>query len=446
LAVVMTGDLGKDPEAWSIAGHLTTKAKRDAIKKRMVDPDDSLAIVIVCDMWLTGTDIPCLHTLYIDKPMQGHTMIQAISRVNRVFRDKPHGLVVDYIGIGDDLRAATAKYTSGGGKGDPAPDMEAAKRVFLECLDALRATLPSGNDYAGWRKLGVVALEDLYAFVYGTLTETNDRQDAFLQAELRISSAFLLVKHLDECRGHADEIIFYQRVRKELEKTKAKAGKPRHEVEQAVRDLVDDSVDSDGVVDIFKVAGIERADISILDDHFLQTFKDKPHENLRLKLLEKLLHDEIQLRRRQNLAMARSFQEMLEKTLQKYHNRLIDAAAVIRALIQIRKDMEAEDGRANQLGLAAEELAFYDAVATNAVAVYGERFLCDLIHDVVKVIKSNLKVDWTEPHREDVKASIRAAVRRVLTNRKVKAEDFDAMLAKVMEQAEQLFGDWPKVA
>ncbi|MEK6676177.1 MAG: type I restriction endonuclease subunit R [Planctomycetota bacterium] len=446
IKVVMTGNLSEDPPEWARDGHLTTKAQRELIKKQMVDPDDPLKMVIVCDMWLTGTDIPCLHTLYVDKPMQGHSMIQAISRVNRVFRDKPHGLIVDYIGIGDDLREATGKYTGGGGKGEPAPSVEeTARPIFMECLDAVRQYLPAGKNYGGWRKMSKIEMEDLYAFVYGILADDDERRDGFLAAELRLSNAFLLAKHLDDCRVFADEIIFYQRVRKQILKA-LPSKKPRRDLERAVRDLVDDSVESEGVVDIFKAAGIEKADVSILDDNFLQTFKDRPQENLRLKLLEQLLRDEIHIRHEKNLAQARSFREMLEATLRKYHNRLIDAAAVVKSLIQIKKDMDSEQQRAAALNLEPEELAFYDAVAANVEALYERAFLRDLIHEVVKAIKRNLRVDWTQPHREDVKAEVRAAVKRVLRNRGVRTEDFDQFVDRFMTQAVALFADWPIAA
>ncbi len=444
--VVMTGNLGEDPAEWSRAGHITTKPQRDAIKARMVDPDEPLRIAIVCDMWLTGTDIPCLHTLYLDKPMRGHTIIQAISRVNRVFRDKPHGLIVDYIGIADELREATGKYSQGGGRGEPAPGVsEEAKPLFLQALAAVREMLPEGHEYGAWRRLSPAALEDRYALVFGHLTETDERRDAFLQAELRLSHAYLLVRHLDECRPHADEVIFYQRVRNELGKTLPGA-KPGKELERAVRDLVDDSVESQGVVDIFKVAGIERADISILDDAFLQTFKDRPLPDLRLRLLAKLVADEVESRQRRNLAQARSFRALLEQTLQRYHSRLIDAAAVIKAMLEIREEMARADQRAARLGLEADELAFYDAVAAQREAVFGVEPLRDLIHEVVQAIKRTVRVDWTEPHRDDVKAAVRAAVRKVLRARDVRAEDLEPFVATVMAQAEALYADWPVAA
>jgi type I restriction enzyme, R subunit len=446
IKIVMTGNLAEDPPEWSRDGHITTKFQRDAIKQRLIDPDDPLQIVIVCDMWLTGTDIPCLHTLYVDKPMKGHTIIQAISRVNRVFRDKPHGLVVDYIGIGDELREATNRYTQGGGEGEPAAGVsDEAKPLFLAALKKVRALLPPATDYGDWPRLSRIALEDRYAKVWGHLTDTEERRDEYLDAERRLSESYLLVKHLDDCSPYADEIVFYQRSRKQLLKT-IPGEKPKVDVERAVRDLVDDSVATQGVVDIFAVTGLKGMDLSILDEAFLQTFKDRPLPNLRLKLLEKLLHDEIAGREKRNLAKARSFREMLEKTLQKYHNRLIDAAAVVEAMLQIRKEMQDEDGRAGALGLERDELAFYDAIAANYGRIYGVEFLRDLVHEVVQSVKRNLKVDWTEPHREDVKAAVRAAVKRILRNREVRAEDFDRFVSAIMEQAEALYGDWPLVA
>ena len=344
--IVMTGNLGVDPPAWSAAGHITTKRQREEIKQRMIDPDDPLRLVIVCDMWLTGTDIPCLHTLYVDKPMRGHNIIQAISRVNRVFRDKPHGMIVDYIGIGEELREATARYTQAGDPAKPAADIEATARpLFLECLEEVRNLLPPGQPYARWRRLSGIEYEDLCALVYGTLTDEDALRDHFLEAEGRLSVAFLLVKHLADCRAHADEIIFYQRVRNQLLKTLPGQRVP-HAVEHAVRDLVDDSIATDEIVDIFKVAGIDQPDVSIIDDAFLQTWKNKPLENLRLKLLQRLLDDEIKRALRKNQTRARSFHELLRATLEKYHNRLIDAAAVIREIIRIRDELRAEEQRA----------------------------------------------------------------------------------------------------
>ncbi len=253
------------------------------------------------------------------------------------------------------------------------------------------------------------------------------------------------MKHDDECRKHADEIIFCQHVRNQLQKTKP-GTKPKSDVDRAVRDLVDEHVESEGVYDIFKVAGIEKADISILDDNFLQTFKDKPLPNLRLKLLEKLLADDLASHERKNLAKAKSFRKLLEQTLQRYHNRLIDAAAVIKAMLEIKKDIEQDSHRAEALGLSEEELAFYDAVAASYEGIYGIEYLRDLVHEVVQSVKRNLKVDWTAPHREDVKAGVRAAVKRALIKKGVKKEHSDVLLAAVMAQAEVAFARWPLAA
>lgn len=444
--VVMTGNLKKDPKEWSEQGHVTSKLQRDAIKKRMVDPDDPLKIVIVCDMWLTGTDIPCLHTLYVDKPMRGLSMVQAISRVNRVFRDKRHGLIVDYIGIGDDLREATNTYTQGGGKGEPAPDIdEQAVPLFRECLDEVRAILPEGRAWGAWRGLSAIEFEDLHLEVYAWLAEDDARRDAFIQAEHRLFNAYLLVRTLEVGREHADEVLFHQRVRKQILKTKP-GTKVKKSLEKAVQDLVDDHVGSDGVVDIFRIAGIETPDISILDDDFLQTFKDKPHEDLRLKLLQKLMADELTRRAAKNLTRVKSFRDLLEQTIVRYHKRMIDAAAVIQAMIRIRQELDATDRRTAELGLSEEELAFYDAVYANYATVYEEPFLRDLVHEVVLAAKRNLAVDWTEPHRENVKAAVRTGVRQVLRRRGVKPEDFDGVLEAVMVQAVALWKDWPRAA
>lgn len=444
--VVMTGNLGKDPAAWSRDGHITTKTQRDAIKQRMIDPDDPLAMVIVCDMWLTGTDIPVLHTLYIDKPMKNHNIIQAISRVNRVFSDKPHGLIVDYIGIGDELREATSKYSQGGGHGNPAPSIEEeARPLFFAILSEIGELLPAGIDYGDWRGLSRIELEDRFSLIYGFLTESDEVRDAFLDAEARLSRSFLLVKYLGDCRSHADEVIFCQQVRKQLMKS-LPGDKPRVDVEHAVRDIVDQSIEADDVVDIFKAAGIERPDVSILDDDFLQTFKGQPNEDLRLKLLEKLLGDEIRSHERRNLAQAKSFRELLETTLLRYHSRLIDAAAVIREMIEIRKQLDQQHRRAADLGVSEEELAFYDALASEGSGVYDDEFLRSLVHDVVQVIKRNLRVDWTAPHRGDVRATVRAAVKRVLRTRGVRPEHFDHYVEAVMTQAAASFAEWPFAA
>ena len=411
----------------------------------MCDADDSLKIVIVCDMWLTGTDIPCLHTLYIDKPMRGHTIIQAISRVNRVFKNKPHGLIVDYIGIGDELREATATYTKGGGRGDPAPSVaETAKPLFLLCMAEVLAALPPEKPYAAWRKLSKIEHDDLCAFVWGVLMDDEAQREAFLQAELRMTKAWLLVKSMGDMRSHADFIIFCQNIRNGLRKPTT--SRTRQSLDDAISDLIDDSIDTEGVVDIFQSAGLSKADISILDDDFLQTFKDKPHEDLRLKLLESLLHDEIRTKAARNIAQATSMQELLERTLRNYHNRIIDAAAVIQEMIRIRQQMSGTAQRAGKLNITEEELAFYDAVSVGHDEVYEQPELCAIIREVVKALKANLRVDWADPAREQLQAEIRAIVRRTLRQRGIKPEALDVMTERVIVQATALYRAWPIAA
>ncbi len=288
--------------------------------------------------------------------------MQAIARVNRVFRDKPGGLVVDYIGIGHLLKEAAHKYTAGG-FGEPSEDLdESAKAQFFQELEAIRQLLPAGVSVVNWRVLSNIEMEDLCAQLYGYMTAGDEQRENFLTTEKRLSAAYSLVMHLDDCRAHTDEVAFSQMIRNELKKTLPARG-PAADREQAIRDLIDRSIASAGVVDIFQAAGLAKPDISILDEQFLEEFKSKPQENLRLKLLEKLLLDEIQLRQRTNLKKYRSFKEMLEEMLRRYHNNAITATEVVQAMLKIHQEMRADDSRKAETGLSDEELAFYDAIA-----------------------------------------------------------------------------------
>ncbi len=445
IKIVMTGNLAEDPAEWNAAGHITTKERRDKIKERLKDINDPLKIVIVRDMWLTGTDIPALHTLYVDKPMKGHNLMQAIARVNRVFLNKPGGLVVDYIGIGHSLKEAAAKYTVQG-FGTPTEDLdETARDTFLVELATVRALLPEGASVIDWRTLSNIELEDLTARLYGHFVETEERRITFLDAERRLSSAFALVSHLDDCREYADEVAFYQLIRAELGKTLPRSKKVEHA--QVIRDLIDRSIAAQQTLDIYKVAGLDKPDISILDDEFLQEYKFKEFENLRLKLLEKLLLDEIYARERKNLRKYGSLKKALEEALQRYHNNAITAAEVVRTMIQIRREIREEDHRKRELGLSDEELAFFDAIeGFGEEGIYDVPFLAELTREIVQAVKRNLKVDWTKPHREDVKAGIRAEVRRVLLRNHIRAEQFQFILARVMDQAQSLYEDYPLAA
>jgi type I restriction enzyme R subunit len=306
----------------------------------------------------------------------------------------------------------------------------------------VQSFLPRNRPYAAWRSLDEIALEDLYALVFGVLAADDEKRDGFLQAEARLSAAYQLVKHLDECLPFTDEIIFYQRVRRQMLKT-VPGSHPDRLLDRMVQDLVDDSLEPQGVVDIFKVAGIAKPDISILDDAFLQTFKDHPPESLQVRLLERLLADEIERRRKSNLARSRSFKAALEQTLHNYHNRLIDAKAVIEEMLAIKQQMDADAQRQQALNLSGEEIAFYDAIAANALTVYDEALLREVVHDVVRAVKGKLKVGWTEPHRDAVQSAVRSAVRRVLAQRGIRQQDLEPFLGSIMVQAAALYAEWP---
>jgi type I restriction enzyme R subunit len=448
MRIVMTGNLAHDPKTWSEAGHITTKAQREAIKDRFVDPDDPLRLVIVRDMWLTGFDAPCVNTMYVDKPMQGHNLVQAIARVNRVFRDKPGGLIVDYIGIADPLREATRKYSAGGGRGDLAQGLaDRAVDFFLTQLEAALSNLPPDGDYAGWRDLTPVGLDDLTSACYGTLLDEQARED-FLADEHRLSKAFSLIAHLPAGRAHADEVAFCQMIRGQLRKLNPLTHSSREDLERAVRDLLDESITAQPAVEIFAVAGLEKPDISILDREFLAGFPARPHQDLEMRLLEKLLRDELFLRRRQNLYRYRSFHEMLDEAIKQYNNRIIDAAAVIAVMVEMRQQQLADEQRKRDLGLSDEELAFYDVVRLGAeVGLPTENeWIAGLVHDVVRAVRANLKVDWTKAHRKDVYAGVESAVKLVLRRRRIKGEQFKFLLRRLMQQAEASYEDWPLAA
>jgi type I restriction enzyme R subunit len=447
--VVMTGDLAKDPPAWSQAGHITTKRAREAIKARFVDPDDPLQIVIVVDMWLTGFDAPCANTLYIDKPMRGHNLMQAIARVNRIFRDKPAGLIVDYIGIADQLRAATRKYTAGGGRGTLVDDLARdAVEYFLHQLEVTRSNLPPGQPYARWTELSPAELEDLTNRCYASLVDDEERLEDFLRDEHALSKAFSLVRHLPAGEANLEEVAFYQALRKQLRKLKPAARQSVEEMERAVRDLLDVSITAQPAVDIFAVSGLETPDISILDEEFLAGFREREHQDLQARLLEKLLRDDLAARRRQNLVRYRSFQQMLDEAITRYNNRTIEAADVVQTMVEIRRKQAEDERRKQELGLSDEELAFYDVIAQGAPAGLptDNEWIASLVHDVVWAVKGNVKVDWTRAHRRDVYASVESAVKRVLRRRGVKGEQFRFLSHRLMQQAEAAYEDWPLAA
>jgi len=443
IKVVMTHRPEVDPEEWNLAGHITGTPQRSLLADRFKDPDDPLRIVIVCDMWLTGFDVPILNTMYIDKPMKGHNLMQAIARVNRVFRDKPGGVIVDYIGVAEYLKEATAKYTASGGRGKPAPPIEVeALEQFLKRLDDVRGLVP--EDCTAVAMLGRIEREDLICRVVDILCQSDPDRDAFLSAELVLSAAASLVMHLRKASQNAAEVAFYQAIRANVRKTMPRPPSPAT-LDKAVRDLMDRSIHTDGVVDLFAKAGIERPDVSIIDDRFVQEHANKEFPNLRLKLLEKLMKDDLRSLERKNPIRARSLLELLESSLEKYHNNVLSAAQLVEEMIRMRKEMDAGDEARKALGLSEEELAFYDALVLTSGQLYDQPFLAGLVRDVVNKVKANLKPDWTKAHREDIRASIRAAVRRVLLDHGVKQADFELIVARVMENAEAVYAQWPQM-
>ena len=370
IKVVMTGS-ASDPLDWQ--PHIRNKARREALANRFRDPADPLQIVLVRDMWLTGFDAPSLHTMYVDKPMRGHGLMQAIARVNRVFKDKPGGLVVDYLGLAQDLKQALATYTESGGTGRTALNQEEAVAVMLEKYEVCRA-LFHGFDWSMWTGGNAQERLGLLPPAQEHVLAQEDGKERCLNPVRELSQAFAL----------------------------------------AVRQIISRAVASEGVLDIFASAGLDKPDISVLSDEFLAEVQGMPQRNLAVELLQKLLKGELSVRRRKNVVQARSFAEMLEQTLRRYQNRAIEAAQVIEELIQLAKDMREANARGERLGLSEDEVAFYDALETNdsAVQVLGDETLRAIARELVDTVRNNVTIDWTL--RENVRAKLRAMVKRIL--------------------------------
>ena len=438
IKVVMTG-AASDPPDWQ--RHIGNKSRREALAKRFRNAGDPLRIVLVRDMWLTGFDAPSLHTMYVDKPMRGHGLMQAIARVNRVFRDKPGGLVVDYLGLAHELKRALATYTESGGKGKTALDQAEAVAVMLEKYEVCRG-LFHGFDHTPWidgTPAERVAL--LPAAQEHTLAQENGK-DRCLQAVRVLSRAFALaVPHEDAIRIR-DEVAFFQAVRAVLAKRSEGEARPGEELDHAVRQLVSRAVASEGVIDIFAAAGLEKPDISILSEEFLAEVRDMPQHNLAVELLQKLLKGEIATRRRKNVVQARSFAEMLEQTLRRYQNRAVEASQVIEELIQLARDLREANARGEKLELSEDELAFYDALETNdsAVQVLGDETLRDMARELVETVRSNVTIDWTL--RENVRANLRRLVKRTLRKHGYPPDKQEKATLTVLEQAEALSAGW----
>ncbi len=438
IKVVMTGS-ASDPPEWQ--PHIRNKARREALANRFRDPADPLQVVLVRDMWLTGFDAPSLHTMYVDKPMRGHGLMQAIARVNRVFKDKPGGLVVDYLGLAQDLKTALATYTESGGTGRTALDQDEAVAVMLEKYEVCCA-LFHGFDWSKWTAGNAQERLGLLPAAQEHVLAQEDGKERCLNAVRELSQAFALAVPHPETFRIRDDVGFFQAVRAALSKRATGEARPEEDLDLAVRQIISRAVASEGVVDIFAAAGLDKPDISVLSDEFLAEVQGMPQRNLAVELLQKLLKGELYIRRRKNVVQARSFAEMLEHTLRRYQNRAIEAAQVIEELIQLAKEMREANARGEQLGLSDDELAFYDALETNdsAVQVLGDETLRAIARELVDTVRSNVTIDWTL--RENVRAKLRAMVKRILRKHGYPPDKQEKATVTVLEQAEVLSEGW----
>ena len=438
IKVVMTGS-ASDPPDWQ--RHIGNKSRREALAHRFRDPSDPLRIVLVRDMWLTGFDAPSLHTMYIDKPMRGHGLMQAIARVNRVFRDKPGGLVVDYLGLAHELRQALATYTESGGRGRNVLDQTQAVAAMLEKFEICQ-DLFHGFDYG--LALGGTAAERvslLPAAQEHILAQENGR-DRCLQAVRELSRAFALAVPHKDAMAIRDDVAFFQAVRSGLAKRAEGEARADEDLDHAVRQIVSRAVAPEGMVDIFAAAGLEKPDVSILSEEFLAEVQGMPRRNLAVDLLQKLLKGELAARRRRNVVQARSFAEMLERTLGRYRNRAVEAAQVIEELIGLARELREANARGETLGLTEDELAFYDALETNdsAVRVLGDETLRTIARELVETVRGNVTIDWTL--RENVRANLRRLVKRILRRHGYPPDRREKAMRTVLEQAEVLSAGW----
>ncbi|MHB8398144.1 MAG: type I restriction endonuclease subunit R [Candidatus Limnocylindrales bacterium] len=438
LKVVMTGS-ATDPLDWQ--PHIRNKGRREALAARFRDPADSFRIVIVRDMWLTGFDAPSLHTMYLDKPMRGHGLMQAIARVNRVFRDKPGGLVVDYLGLADELRKALAIYTESGGTGRTAIDQREAVALMLEKYE-ICGGLFYGFDRSRWVTGTADERVSLLTLAQEHILAQVDGKARLLQTVTELSAAFALAVPADEALEIRDDVGFFQAVRAVIAKGVTTERRSDEELDHAIRQIISRSVASDEVVDIFAAAGLRKPDISILSDEFLAEVRGLPQRNVAVELLRKLLAGEIKARSRRNVVQARSFADLLEQALRRYQNRAIETAQVIEELIALAQDLRAASARGEALGLTEDELAFYDALETNdsAVAILGEPELLAIARELTEQVRANVTIDWTV--RDNVKAQLRVLVKRILRKHGYPPDKQEKAAQLVLEQAEVLSELW----
>jgi len=451
IKIVMTG-AASDPPEWQ--QHIGNKTRRDLLAKRARDPKGPLQLVIVRDMWLTGFDAPAMHTLYIDKPMRGHGLMQAIARVNRVFRDKPAGLIVDYIGIAQNLKSALAQYSKPD-QDKTGIDEREAVAVLLEKYEIVRDMF-HGFDYrtalsgTPGERLAMMASaiewildrQQQWAAAEKTPEASRQAQRRFADGVLALSKAFALASSSDEARGIREEVGFFQAIRAALVKTASRAGATRQDRELAIQQIVSRAVVSTEIVDILAAAGIQTPDISILSDEFLLEVQQMEKKNLGLEALRKLLGDSIRSRSHSNVVETRAFTERLQDAIARYHANAITTAEVLQELIELARDIRAARNRGEEQGLSDAEIAFYDALAENesAVAVMGDDKLRVIAHELLVSLRENVAVDWA--HRESARARLRVLVKRILRKYGYPPDLQDAAVQTVLQQAEVLSEAW----
>jgi type I restriction enzyme R subunit len=438
LKIVMTGS-PSDPLEWQ--GHIRNKERREKLANRFKDAKDHFKVVIVRDMWLTGFDVPSLHTMYVDKPMQGHGLMQAIARVNRVYGDKPGGLIVDYLGLAYHLQQALAVYTESGGKGNTAIDQAEAVTLALREYEICRDMF-HGFDYSKWKSGKGHEQLTLMNWAQDHILGLENGKQRYLRTVRRLSQAFALAVPNEKVLAIRDEVGFFQAVRARIIKSSPEHELQAEDVEQAIRQIISRAVASDEVIDIFKAAGLKKPDISILSDEFLAELQNMPQRNVAIELLRKLLNDEIKIRSRKNIVLSRSFLEMLERTIRSYQNRAIEVAEVIAELIELAKEMREANKRGETLKLTEDELAFYDALEVNdsAVKVLGDDTLKGIAKELVRKVHENATIDWTV--KENVRAKLRVMVRRTLRKYGYPPDKQEKATQTVLEQAEVIAKDW----
>jgi type I restriction enzyme, R subunit len=438
IKVVMTGS-ASDPLA--MQPHIRNKPRREALAGRFRDPSDPFRVVIVRDMWLTGFDAPSLHTMYVDKPMRGHGLMQTIARVNRVFRDKPGGLVVDYLGLAEELKAALATYTESGGTGRTAIDQAEAVALMLGKYEVC-CGLFHRFDWSPWISGTAGERLSVLPAAQEHILAQEDGKARLLRSVTELSQAFALAVPHEAALEIRDDVGFFQAVRSVLAKGTPSDRRTDEELDHAIRQIVARAVASDEVIDIFAAAGLRRPDISILSDEFLAEVRGMPQRNLAVELLRKLLSGEIKSRSRRNVVQARSFADLLEQSLRRYQNRAIETAQVIEELIALAADMRAANARGVELGLTEDELAFYDALETNdsAVAILGEPELLAIARELTASVRANVTIDWTI--RDNVRAQLRVLVKRILRKHGYPPDKQEKATRTVLEQAEVLSEHW----